>query len=257
MTFKDDESVELLLAMELKHKGQRLKLSRARKPKPKSNFASYVKGATKIFVGAIPNKVTLDEFREYFEQYGPIDDVCLPMKSKAKGINRGHGFINYVYPLSAKLAVEQYAEHYLRAKWVDVKLANPRTDTSPNFKAFRTDSLPTTAMQSDCSPVDAYESSSKLPSSRNSDFTSPVDASTLIAHSAKTNYFSLGNTLNADSKTQYTDRLDNWMNRFSFQLYNNAKINAESEPSRSRFSFHAKERPVMSYKCLEKLERQK
>lgn len=244
--------------MELKYKGQRLKLSRARKPKPKSNFNSYVKGATKIFVGAIPNKVTLEEFKEYFEQYGPIDDVCLPMKSKAKGINRGHGFINYVYPLSAKLAVEQYHEHYLRAKWVDVKLANPRTDTSPNFKAFRSGSnCNTTAVHSDLSPVDRFDGSNKLPSSRNSDFLSPVDSSTLLNNSEKTKYFSLGNTLCHDSKTQYADRLNNWMNRFSFQLYNGNKTSTEVEYGRSRLSFHAKERPAMSYKCLENMDRQK
>lgn len=104
--------------MTLIFKGEKLELSRARKPKVKSTGNGYVKGATKIFVGAIPNKVTLEEFRQYFEQYGPIDDICLPMKSKSKGINRGHGFINYIYTLSAKLAVEQFKEHFLRAKWV-------------------------------------------------------------------------------------------------------------------------------------------
>lgn len=118
MTFKDDESVELLLAMNLKFKGQNLHLSRAKKPKIKSCTKSYVEGATKVFVGAIPSRVTLEEFREYFEKYGPIDDICLPMVSKNKGINRGHGFINFVYPLSAKLVIEQYKEHFFRAKWV-------------------------------------------------------------------------------------------------------------------------------------------
>lgn len=93
-------------------------MSRARKPKLKTKANNYVEGATKIFVGAIPSKVTLDEFREYFATYGPIEDICLPMKNKAKGINRGHGFVNFVYPLSAKLTVEQYKNHFLRAKWV-------------------------------------------------------------------------------------------------------------------------------------------
>lgn len=118
MTFKDDESVELLLSMNVSFKGRKLDLSRARKPRPKNDASSYLKGATKIFVGAIPSNVTLEEFKTYFEQYGPIDDICLPMKSKSKGINRGHGFVNYVYPLSAKLAVEQYQNHFIRAKWV-------------------------------------------------------------------------------------------------------------------------------------------
>lgn len=118
MTFQEDDSVELLLAMTIKFRGQKLEMSRARKPKLKTKTISYVEGATKIFVGAIPSKVTLEEFRDYFEQYGPVDDICLPMKSKSKGVNRGHGFVNFVYPLSAKLTVEQYKNHFLRAKWV-------------------------------------------------------------------------------------------------------------------------------------------
>lgn len=119
MTYRDEESVELVLAMNLCFRGHRLELNRARKPKPKQGSNNYLKGATKIFVGAIPNNVSLEEFKLYFEQYGPIDDVCLPMKSKIKGINRGHGFVNYVYPLSAKLVVEQYQNHFIRAKWVN------------------------------------------------------------------------------------------------------------------------------------------
>ena len=104
--------------MNVKFKGKPIKLSRARKPKVKKNNEMYVEGATKVFIGAIPNKVTLDEFKQYFETYGPIDDICLPMKNKSRGINRGHGFVNYVYPLSAKLVMDNYKDHYLRAKWV-------------------------------------------------------------------------------------------------------------------------------------------
>lgn len=104
--------------MNIKFKGVPLKISRARKPKVKSRTVEYVEGATKIFVGAIPSNVTLEEFREYFEKYGPINEISLPIKNKIKGINKGHGFVNFVYPFSAKLAVENYADHSLRAKWV-------------------------------------------------------------------------------------------------------------------------------------------
>lgn len=104
--------------MDLSFQNQKLKLSRARKPQVKKKKEEYVEGATKIFVGAIPSKVTLKEFKDYFEQYGPTDDICLPMQNKVKGVNRGHGFVNFVYPLSAKLVIQQYKKHYLRAKWV-------------------------------------------------------------------------------------------------------------------------------------------
>ena len=104
--------------MNLTFKNKKLKLSRARKPQVRKKKEDYVEGATKIFVGAIPSKVTLKEFKDYFELYGPTNDVCLPMQDKKKGINRGHGFVNFVYPLSAKLVIQQYKRHYLRAKWV-------------------------------------------------------------------------------------------------------------------------------------------
>ena len=107
-----------MLSTNIAFKGQQLDISRARKPKIKHFSTAYQQGATKIFVGAIPCEVTLDEFKEYFQQYGPISDICLPVKDKAKGINRGHGFVTYVYPFSVKLVIEQYKDHYIRAKWV-------------------------------------------------------------------------------------------------------------------------------------------
>ena len=99
--------------------GQKLCMSRARKPKAKPTQSDYVSGATKVFVGAIPSKVTLAEFRDYFSRFGPIEDAFLPLKSKSHGTNRGHGFVTYVHASSAKLVVEKAKEHCLRAKWVN------------------------------------------------------------------------------------------------------------------------------------------
>lgn len=110
--------MELLLAMSIIFRGKKLQMSRARKPKAKKTHDEYVDGATKVFVGAIPSKVSLDEFRQYFAQFGPIDDICLPMKCKMRGINRGHGFVTYVKAADAKSCVQRYNDHYLRAKWV-------------------------------------------------------------------------------------------------------------------------------------------
>ena len=105
--------------MDVKFKGTSLKISRAKKPKVKSNVVEYVDGATKVFVGAIPANVTLEEFKDYFLQYGPIKDVSLPLKNKFKNVNKGHGFVNYQYTYSAKLAVQDCAKHFMRAKWVN------------------------------------------------------------------------------------------------------------------------------------------
>lgn len=118
LVFKDAESAELLLTMKLSFRGKALQIVQRGNSEPKKIAERYIEGATKIFIGAIPSKVTLEEFRVYFEQFGSLDDICLPMKSKIKGINRGHGFVNYVHPSSAEALMGEYKNHYLRDRWV-------------------------------------------------------------------------------------------------------------------------------------------
>lgn len=118
ITFKDEESVQMLLGLKLSFRGKMLVMRKVKDQKPTDSSEHYVKGVTKVFVGAVPSKTTFEEFQQYFEKYGPIDDIFLPMKSKSKGVNRGHGFVNFVYPLSAKIVMEQYKDHQLKGKWV-------------------------------------------------------------------------------------------------------------------------------------------
>lgn len=107
-----------LLKTGVKFKGISLKISRAKKPKPKKKIGEYVNGATKIFVGGIPINVTVSEFMEYFSKYGPIEEITLPLKNKFKNTNKGHGFVNYKQSDSAKNAVNDYQMHFMRGKWV-------------------------------------------------------------------------------------------------------------------------------------------
>lgn len=116
-----------------------MNLKRAKRPKVKRQDERYRDGVKKLFIGAIPCKARMHEFRAYFGQYGPIEDICLPLKDYQKKINRGHGFVTYKHSYSAKLVMEQYKKHFIREKWVQVKIAKPRNAQSPNYKAFQSE----------------------------------------------------------------------------------------------------------------------
>lgn len=78
----------------------------------------YIAGVRKLFIGALPSKLTLLEFRTYFEQFGELDDICLPLQDKLKKLNRGHGFVTFRDTSSVKKVIEQKHPHSIREKWV-------------------------------------------------------------------------------------------------------------------------------------------
>lgn len=90
-------------------------------------------------MGAIPSKASFAEFRNYFTQFGELADICLPMKDKVRGINRGHGFVTYKSTEDARCVMDQFDKHSIRDKWVEVKIAKPRSSKSPNYKAFQSE----------------------------------------------------------------------------------------------------------------------
>lgn len=110
--------MERLLHSEVKFKGATLKIARAKQIVVKAKPSVYVEGATKIFVGAVPLNATLEEFRQYFTRYGPIEELSLPLKNKYKNVNKGHGFVTFKYPQSAKAVIADFKHHFMRAKWV-------------------------------------------------------------------------------------------------------------------------------------------
>ena len=48
----------------------------------------------KIFVGGLPHNLALSEFRNYFEQFGILED-CVILKDKRTQKPRGFGFVTY------------------------------------------------------------------------------------------------------------------------------------------------------------------
>ncbi|XP_009109571.1 heterogeneous nuclear ribonucleoprotein 1 [Brassica rapa] len=82
----------------------------------------------KIFVGGLPPTLTDEEFRLYFEQYGPVADVVI-MHDQTTSRPRGFGFVSF----DSEDAVDRVLQknfHDLNGKQVEVKRALPK-DANP------------------------------------------------------------------------------------------------------------------------------
>ncbi|CAE6197162.1 unnamed protein product [Arabidopsis arenosa] len=82
----------------------------------------------KIFVGGLPPTLTDEEFRQYFEVYGPVTDVAI-MYDQATNRPRGFGFVSF----DSEDAVDRVLHktfHDLSGKQVEVKRALPK-DANP------------------------------------------------------------------------------------------------------------------------------
>lgn len=96
-----------------------------------------MKDAKKIFIGGVPNRVTKQEIFQCFSKYGIIDDICLPLESHESKKNKGFCFVTFQDSESVYIIIKNYKKHFLRHKWVDVKIAKPRSNYSPNSKAYK------------------------------------------------------------------------------------------------------------------------
>lgn len=104
--------------MELIFNDQVLKIKRAKMPAKKKNNLVYKFGVRKLFIGALPSKLTLSEFKAYFEQFGELEDICLPQKDYVTEQNRGHGFVTYCDTGAVKKVIEHTKPHSIREKFV-------------------------------------------------------------------------------------------------------------------------------------------
>ena len=68
----------------------------------------------KLFVGGLPQEVSQDDLKEYFEQFGEIDSVKLKMDPMT-GRSRGFAFLLYVDPASIEKAADG-SEHKLKVR---------------------------------------------------------------------------------------------------------------------------------------------
>ncbi|CAA7025132.1 unnamed protein product [Microthlaspi erraticum] len=82
----------------------------------------------KIFVGGLPPALTSDDFRAYFETYGPVSDAVI-MIDQTTQRPRGFGFVSFDSEDSVDLVLHK-TFHDLNGKQVEVKRALPK-DANP------------------------------------------------------------------------------------------------------------------------------
>lgn len=87
-----------------------------------------VPGTNKLFVGGLPQNTTSAELRDHFEAFGVVSDTVV-MIDPTTGRSRGFGFVCFLPGQEGAQAVtvclEQYQNHRIRGKWVEVKSAAP------------------------------------------------------------------------------------------------------------------------------------
>lgn len=88
-----------------------------------------VEGARKVFVLGIPQHLTEDTVRQYFEQFGPVIECAIPSfparpRSGCKPATRGFAFVKFEDEASVLRALSK-PQHVIQSQKVEVKRAMP------------------------------------------------------------------------------------------------------------------------------------
>lgn len=110
-------------------------VSNARVVQPPMNNVPAIK-CKKIFVGGLAPSTREDEFRSYFEQFGPIGDAVV-MYDHATQRPRGFGFVTYETEEAVDEVFKLGAIHTLGDKKVECKRAVPKEHMPPGSSNMR------------------------------------------------------------------------------------------------------------------------
>ncbi len=92
-----------------------------------------------IFVGNVSFDVSEADLKEFFENYGEIEQ-CKLITDRATGKSRGFGFVKYTTTESAAEAVKEAHGQQFKGRALNVKLSEPREKTTGGgFGAGRRD----------------------------------------------------------------------------------------------------------------------
>merc|ERR1719336_1441755 len=129
VTFAEVESITAVMQEQHVIGGRQVDVKRA------------VPGTNKVFVGGLPQSITVPELRSYFEAFGVVSDAVVMIDANTKR-SRGFGFVSFLAGQegadAVAAALDQYDRHKLHGKWIEVKSAAPPhklPETSPSGSA--------------------------------------------------------------------------------------------------------------------------
>lgn len=75
----------------------------------------------RLFVGGLPHTIDDESFEQYFQQFGPIENITI-MKNKKTGKARGFGFVTFVNQESVDYVLQNVDQHKIHGKWVNTEV---------------------------------------------------------------------------------------------------------------------------------------
>jgi RNA recognition motif-containing protein len=132
VTMEDSISVERILSEDQQIDGKKADVKRA---VPKETGLGSMNSSfrtKKIFVGGLPNDITEESFRLFFESFGEVEDSVV-MIDRDTGKPRGFGFITFVDEDSTEKVLENFETNYINGKWIDCKKAVPKHGENSGF----------------------------------------------------------------------------------------------------------------------------
>jgi RNA recognition motif-containing protein len=81
-----------------------------------------------LYVGNLPYRMTEDELRQTFEEYGQVES-CTIIKDKVTGSSKGFGFLEMPEKGDAEKAINALNNRDMMGRKLNVNEARPRTDS--------------------------------------------------------------------------------------------------------------------------------
>lgn len=128
VTMKDPYAVDIILGEDQIMDGKKVDckpaVPRDSPPVVASESLSHYR-TKKMFVGGLPTDITEEAFRNFFGQFGPIEDSVIMFDRETKR-PRGFGFITFMSEDAVERVLQNYENNFISGKWVECKKATPK-----------------------------------------------------------------------------------------------------------------------------------